>query len=168
MVNQVQLHGTLSKLPKQVKNFLSVFVLVMSFGYGVGVYYISQTSGTSAISLQENYVGNEDDLDAEEMKFKKPEKAILTLVHGHVVSFALIFGMMGFMLFFSSYSKGLVTFLAVEPMVSTLTTFGGIWLIWYGVYWMKYVVIISGTLMHLSFVTQAILLLLDLNRKQNA
>ena len=160
----IHTQGVLSQLPKSLQSFLTVFVLVMSFGYGVGVVYIMKTSGTTALSLQQNYIGNEDDEEAKEMKFKKPEKAILTLVHGHIVSFALIFGSMGLMLMFSSYSQTLVRFLAIEPLISTITTFVGIWLIWSEVYWMKYVVIVSGTLMHLSFATMVVLILLDLNR----
>jgi len=165
---EIQVQGVLSQLPISVKSFLTVFVLVMSFGYGVGVKYIITTSGTSPTSLQQNYLGNEGDEQAEEMKFKKPEKAILTLVHGHVVSFALIFGSMGLMFLFSSYSPSLVRFLAIEPLISTITTFGGIWLIWLGYGWVKYIVILSGTLMHLSFLTLVILLLLDLKRPVRA
>ena len=168
MEKTIQFHNSLVRFPQLVKRFLIIFILVLSFGYGVGVYYISQTSGTTAISLQENYIGNDGDENAEEMKFKKPEKAILTLVHGHVISFALIFGAMGLLMLFSSYSKPTISFLAIEPLISTVTTFGGIWLIWYGVYWMKYVVMVSGTLMHLSFAIMAILLLLDLIRKNEA
>ena len=168
MERDIRILGALPYLPKLVKQFLLVFILVLSFGYGVGVLYISQTSGISPMTVQENYVGNEDDLEAEEMKFKKPEKAILTLVHGHVISFAFIFGVLGFMLMFSSYSTTLIKFLAIEPLISTVTTFGGVWLIWSGVGWMKYVVILSGSLMHLSFVATVVLLGLDLIRKPKA
>ena len=164
-MSTIKIRGILPKLPKQVKLFLSIFILVLSFGYGTGVLYISQTSGVTTKTIQENYIGNEQDEDAEEMKFKKSEKAILTMVHGHIISFALIFGVIGFMLFFSSYSSTLTRFLTIEPLISTVTTFGGVWLIWAGVSWMKYVVIISGALMHGSFAAIAILLLLDLNKK---
>lgn len=163
-MNDINIHGTLQKLPKHAKLFLSIFVLVLSFGYGVGVLYISKTSGISIQTIQENYLGNEDQIEAKEMKFKKPEKAILTLVHGHVISFALIFGIIGFMLLFSSYPKPVLRLLTIEPQISVITTFGGIWLIWVGIHWFKYVVMVSGLLMHISFTLISILLLLDLNR----
>jgi hypothetical protein len=142
-----------------------VFIGILSFGYGTGLVYLNSTSGLSPIGIQEQYIGNEADEEAKEMKFKKPEKAILTLVHGHVISFGLIFFVMGGMMLFSSYGMGLKKFLAIEPLISTVTTFGGIWLMWYGVDWFKYVIIVSGSLMHLSFVTMVILLIRDLLKK---
>ena len=161
----INFDGVLQNLPSFAKHFLIVFIGVLSFGYATGLVYLNSTSGVSPTGIQEQYIGNEADEEAEEMKFKKPEKAILTLVHGHVISFGLIFFAMGGMMLFSSYGMGVKKFLAIEPLVSTVTTFGGIWLMWYGVDWFKYVIIVSGSLMHLSFATMVILLLRDLLKK---
>ena len=164
----IQTRGVLKSLPKIAKRFLIGFILVLSFGYGVGGYYIYQTSGLNSTGIEENYLGNENDELADEMKFRKSEKAILTLIHGHVISFGLIFGVMGLLMIFSSYSQALVSVLSLEPLISIFVTFGGIWLLWLGVGWMKYVIIFSGSLMHLSFITMVILLLLELTRKPKA
>ncbi len=164
-VEELNISGLLGKLPKWAKQFLTVFVLVLSFGYVTGLVYISKSTGVSSGGIEEQYLGNENDLDALEMKFKKPEKAILTLVHGHVVSFSLIFFALGGIFMFSSYSNFLKKVLTIEPLLSTVTTFGGIWLMWLGYGWMKYVVMISGTLMHVSFAVLVVLVLRDLSRK---
>ncbi|MDG2074681.1 MAG: hypothetical protein P8J28_08950, partial [Polaribacter sp.] len=42
-------------------------------------------------------------------------------------------------------------FLAIEPFVSILLTFGGIYFMWLGISWMKYVIMISGILMTVTF-----------------
>ena len=164
-VNELDLTGLLGKLPKWAKQFLMVFVLVLSFGYVTGLVYLNKSTGVSTTGVEEQYLGNENDLDAVEMKFKKPEKAILTLVHGHVVSFSLIFFALGGIFLFSSYNDSLKKVLAIEPLLSTVTTFGGIWLMWLGYGWMKFVIMISGTLMHVSFVVLVVLLIRDLLKK---
>ncbi len=162
----IEPNGLLSKLPQEIKTFLLIFLVTLSFGYIAGVVYISKTSGVSPNEVEEQYRGNEDNEDAEEMKFKKSERAILTLVHGHVITFSLIFLVLGGLFFLTSYPLSLKKVLAFEPLISTVTTFGGVWLMWYGLTWMKYVVMISGTLMHLSFGTLVFLIAKDLtNRK---
>ena len=59
-------------------------------------------------------------------------------------------------------TKGIKYFLMLEPMVSLVVTFGGLWLLWSGVFWMKYIIMISGIMMHLSLVAIILLLLKDL------
>jgi hypothetical protein len=166
-VNELKIKGFLSKLPSGAKQFLMVFLLVLSFGYVTGLVYLNKSTGVSTVGVEEQYLGNENDLDALEMKFKKPEKAILTLVHGHVVSFSLIFFALGGIFLFSSYSDSLKKVLTIEPLLSTVTTFGGIWLMWLGYGWMKYVIMISGTLMHISFAILVVLILRDLWKEQD-
>ena len=164
-VNELKLTGVLGKLPAGAKQFLMVFLLVLSFGYVTGLLYLNKSTGVSTTGVEEQYLGNENDLDAVEMKFKKPEKAILTLVHGHVVSFSLIFFALGGIFLFSSYNDSVKKVLTIEPLLSTVTTFGGVWLMWLGYGWMKYIIMISGTLMHVSFVVLVVLLIRDLLKK---
>ena len=44
----------------------------------------------------------------------------------------------------------------IEPFVSIVFTFGGIYLLWSGITWFKYIIILSGTLMTFSFVIATI------------
>lgn len=167
MNRKIEIQGVLECLPSVVKKFLFVFLLVLSFGYGTGLYYLNKESGVSAQGVEEQYLGNEENEEAEEMKFKMSEKALLTLVHGHVISFGLIFFLLGGMFMFSSYSNNLKLWLGVEPLISTITTFLGVWLLWYDFIWVKYVVIVSGTLMHVSFICLVTLIARDLLKKIN-
>lgn len=148
------------------RKLLLAFVITLSFGYGTGMYYLTLTSGTQTQSIEENYLGNESDENAEVMKFKKPEKEVVSIIHSHVISFSLIFLAIGVLFLMTSFSSWLKTLLVIEPFISIMLTFGGIWLMWKGVAWMKYVIIISGTLMNLTYLLMAGLVLVVLLRRR--
>jgi hypothetical protein len=153
---------TLENLTGLWRKLLISFVVTLSFGYGTGMYYLTLTSGTQTQSIEENYLGNETDESALEMKFKKPEKEVVSIIHSHVISFSLIFIAMGGLLLLTSYPARLKSFLIIEPFVSIILTFGGIWLMWKGIAWMKYLIIISGSLMNLAYLVMALMVLIAL------
>lgn len=155
---------TLENITGHWRILLIAFVITLSFGYGAGMYYLTLTSGVNTQNIEENYLGNEADEAALEMKFKKPEKEVVSIIHSHVISFSLIFLSIGGLFLFTSYSARLKSILVIEPFVSIIITFGGIWLMWKGVGWMKYVIIISGTLMNLAYLVMAALVLVTLIR----
>jgi len=157
---------TLENLTGLWRNLLIAFVITLSFGYGTGMYYLTLTSGVETQSIEENYLGNEADEAALEMKFKKPEKEVISIIHSHVISFSLIFLSIGGLLLLTSYPARLKSILVFEPFISIILTFGGIWLMWKGITWMKYVIIISGTIMNLAYVMMAGLVLVALVRQR--
>ena len=53
----------------------------------------------------------------------------------------------------------------IEPFFSVLITFGGIYLMWTGLLWMKYIVMLSGILMTASFTASAFIILVQLFAK---
>lgn len=158
-------NGLLSSFPKEIKIFIAAFVVILSIGFFTGLLFVSQTSTTSPDGLVENYNGNEEDEDAELMKFKKSEREMLTIVHTHILSMSFIFFLLGGLVWLTKLSKKLKLFLTVEPFVSVLLTFGGIYFLWLGVLWMKYVVIFSGFLMTATFTVSSILVLYQLTLK---
>ena len=155
---------TLKNLTGLWRNLLIAFVITLSFGYGTGMHYLTLTSGIEVKSIEENYLGNESDENADMMKFKKSEKEIISIIHSHAVSFALVFLAIGGLMLMTSYPSRLKSILVIEPFISVIVTFGGIWLMWKGVGWMKYVIIISGTLMNLAYLVMAALVLVALGR----
>ena len=54
----------------------------------------------------------------------------------------------------------------IEPFVSVLLTFGGLYLLWTGMLWMKYVVAFSGVLMTLTFTVSVGIILVQLFTKK--
>jgi len=158
-------NGLLSSFSKEIKIFIATFVVILSIGFFTGLLFVSQTSTTSPEGIVENYNGNEADEEANIMKFKKSELQMLTIVHTHILSMSFIFFLLGGLVWLTKLSKKLKLFLTVEPFASVLLTFGGIYFIWTGVLWMKYVVIFSGFLMTATFSISAILVLYQLTLK---
>ncbi len=161
----MELHGKIHHLPKVAKLLISFFIVTLSFGYYAGLLFVQENTSMTTQGLEEHYLGNEADEEAEIMKFKKAEKEIITTIHNHVISFSLIFLALGGILLITSIPKKLKKLLIVEPFISILLTFGGIWLMWAGVLWFKYVIIFSGTLLTITFILSTLLILIQLFKK---
>ena len=158
----MELNGIIHTFTNQLKLFLAAFIIVLSIGFYTGLLFVSETSSGDPQGIEKNYLGNEDDESAEVMKFKKGSREMLTIVHTHVLSMSFIFFLIGGVLLTTSLPNKLKTFLLIEPFFSVLLTFGGIYLLWLGYSWTKYLVIISGTFMTLSFTAAALIILYQL------
>lgn len=155
----MQLNGLIYTLPKELKLLVAAFVIVLSVGFFTGLLFVSDNSSTNPNGIEEQYLGNENDEEATVMKFKKSEKEMLTLVHNHILSMSIIFFLLGLLVSITDLNKKLKLTLIVEPFVSVILTFGGIYFLWTGVLWMKYIVMFSGALMTICY-TYAILVIL--------
>lgn len=158
----MKLNGLIYTLPKEIKVLISAFVIVLSIGYLGGLIFVGETTSAKPEGIEEQYLGNEDDEDATVMKFKKSEKELLTTVHNHILSMSIIFFLLGGLVSITDLNKRLKRFLVVEPFISVILTFGGIYLLWKGILWMKYVVMISGILMTICFCFAVIIILYQL------
>ncbi|MCD2259670.1 hypothetical protein [Psychroserpens luteolus] len=158
----MKFNGMLYTFPKEIKLLIASFIIVLSVGFYTGLLFVGETSSANPNGIEEQYLGNEDDEDATVMKFKKNEQQMLTLVHGHILSMSIIFFLVGLILSTTKLSKKLKAILIVEPFISVLLTFGGIYFLWKGVFWMKYIVMISGTLMTLTYTTSVLIILYQL------
>ena len=175
---------TLRKLPRFAKLSLTGFVLTLGFGYITGLMYVDDTTALSLKGLEENYNGDsmanesvnddtiidwEDSLEmAEPMKFKKSKQELITIIHTHVISFSLIFLSLSVLLYFTSTPLILKKILIIEPFISIVLTFGGIWLLWLGIDWLKYIVMISGGFLTISFICLCLFILLELMKKNQS
>ena len=162
----MQLHGLIHSFPKHIKIFIASFVVVLSIGYFTGLLFVNQTDSMAPNGIEENYLGNEEIEDAKVMKFQKGEREMLTILHTHILSISFIFFLLGGLVAITSIPKRLKSFLLVEPFVSIVLTFGGIYLMWKGILWMKYIVLISGTIMTLVFMLSAGAVLFQLAKKK--
>lgn len=163
----MELHGLIHQLPKNAKVLIACFVITLSFGFYTGLLFVNENTDSTFQGIEEQYNGNEADEDALEMKFKKPKKEIITMVHNHVLSMSVIFFLIGGLLLMTSISPLRKKILIIEPFLSLLLTFGGIWVMWSGVLWFKYVVMLSGVLMTLTFTASVLIILLQLGKKRN-
>jgi len=152
-------NGLLSTFPKEIRLFIGTFVVILSIGFFTGLLFIKETDSTSPAGIEENYLGNEEDEEATVMKFKKGDREMLTIVHTHILSMSMIFFLLGGLVWLTHLPKKWKLFLTIEPFLSVILTFGGIYLMWKGVSWFKYVVIFSGVLMTLTFTCSAAVVL---------
>ncbi|MFD0762404.1 hypothetical protein ACFQZW_09955 [Lutibacter aestuarii] len=148
----MQIHGQIHHFPKEIKSVILAFIIVLSVGFYGGLSFVNNTTAMQPKGIENHYLGNEDDEDAEVMMFKKNEREILTIVHNHILSMSVIFLLLSLILATTSINKKLKYFLMIEPFFSILLTFGGIYLLWSGITWFKYIIIFSGILMTFSFV----------------
>jgi len=163
----MQLNGLLHTFPKEIKLLIAAFIIVLSIGFFTGLLFVSETSSGNPNGIEENYLGNESDENANIMKFKKSDREMLTLVHNHILSMSIIFFLLGIILSTTKLHKKVKLFLMIEPFFSVIVTFGGIYLLWKGFLWMKYFVIFSGVLMTLTFSIAVIIILVQLFQFKN-
>ena len=162
----MQLNGLLYTFSKEIKLLIGAFIIVLSIGFFTGLLFVGETSSANPNGIEEQYLGNESDEDAEIMKFKKSDQEMLTLVHNHILSMSIIFFLVGMILSTTKLNKKLKLFLMIEPFASVLLTFGGIYLLWNGLFWMKYIIMFSGTLMTLTYSCSIVIILLQLFQNQ--
>ncbi len=162
----MQINGLIFTLPKEIKLLIGAFVIVLSIGFYTGLLFVGETSTANPNGIETQYLGNEDDENAKVMRFKKSDKEMLTLVHNHILSMSIIFFLLGLLVAVTKLNNKFKLFLIIEPFVSVILTFGGLYLLWAGVLWMKYVVVFSGILMTLTFSLSALIVLKQLFKKR--
>ncbi len=162
----MQLNGLILTLPRELKLLIGAFIIVLSIGFYSGLLFVGETSSANPNGIEEQYLGNEADENAEVMRFKKSNQEMLTLVHNHILSMSIIFFLVGILVAITKLNKKLKLFLMIEPFLSVLLTFGGLYLLWSGLLWMKYIVMISGILMTLTFTFSILVILKQLVQKE--
>tara|TARA_B110000967_G_scaffold182121_1_gene199815 strand:+ start:303 stop:797 length:495 start_codon:yes stop_codon:yes gene_type:complete len=163
----MELHGLIQTFPKYVKLFIASFVVVLSIGYSTGLLFVRQTQSVSPDGIEQNYLGNEDIENVKVMKFEKGAREMLTIIHTHILSMSFIFFFLGGLLAMTSIPKRWKAFLMIEPFFSILITFGGIYFMWMGVIWLKYIVMLSGVLMTLAYFVSAGVVLYECFKNKN-
>lgn len=159
----MKLDGLIFILPKELKLLIAAFCITLSVGFFSGITFVSKTTENTATGIEENYLGNEDNENAPVMKFKKSEKEILSIIHSHVLSMSVIFFLTGLLISITSLQVKYKLFLMIEPFLSIPLTFGGIYFLWKGFFFMKYIILFSGILMTLSFSIAIIVILFQLS-----
>lgn len=161
----MQVHGIIHSFPKEIKALIAVFLVVLSIGFYTGLTFVNETTTSSPEGIESHYNGNEADENATVMQFKKSKREVLTLVHNHILSLSIIFFILSLILSTTSINKKLKHFLMFETFASVLLTFGGIYLLWLNIGWMKYVIMISGIAMTLSYTISVFMIIFELLKK---
>ena len=157
----MKLSGELNQLPRDFRILICCFVIVLNFGFFTGFNFVRVSTSLNAKGIEQNYLGNEEDEQSEVMQFKKSEKEILTLIHNHVLSLSMVFFIMAVLLYMTSTPQPMKSFLLFEPFISLILTFGGIYVMWLGLTWFTYVIMISGMAMVISLLLMSVLIIRD-------
>ncbi len=140
--------------PAPYRRLVQVFLSMVLFGYAVGFLNLVATDQTTPTGIATHLRGlPEEALDtAEEIILPKPLKELIITTHNHLLGLAAIFGLVGFLFLHTGFSSPRVRLLlAVEPMISLMITFAGIWLTWFFGEAFAMVVLLGGILTHPIF-----------------
>ena len=152
----------LRNLPKELKILVLLFLMTMLFGYGASFVLVLDQTGLSPSGIEENYNGNEDNEEADTIKFRKSKFEMLTSIHSHIFTLGLIFLATGTMAYFTGLPQRIKVLLMVEPLISLVVTFASLIFLWQGYLPFKYLAYLSGALMHGVFVITLLLLIREL------
>lgn len=157
----------LNQLNSGLRCFLAIFLLVLAIGVSIGLIYVCTTTNINPSGTVEHYAGSEtDEIDIPE-KYPKSLEAMLLTTHTHVIAFAVIFLLMGWLFYYNSIIRGKWKYVfMIEPLIATLVTFGSIWGIRFCSSSFVFLTILSGILMYLSFYVMTAILLYDLTLKK--
>lgn len=153
------LKGLIYQFPKEIKFLIVAFICTLSIGFYSGISFVRTTTNANPTGIEQRYLGNEDDENATKMMFKKSEGEIMTTVHSHILSLSVIFFLVSLLLSTTDISQKLKLLLMIEPFFSLVFTFGGIYLLWKDIYFMKYVIMISGFLMTATYTASIFIIL---------
>jgi len=159
----------LYEFPRKLKGLFFLTTLNLTIGVGIGLYYVGYTTQYSSNGTVEHFAGSKisEDFDIP-AKYPKPFSELLNTTHNHVISMTFIFFIIGGIFYFNSIITGAMkTILIVEPFLSIVMTFGGIWFVRFIHPGFSYLVILSGILMYLSYFVMASIILYELSIKSS-
>ena len=159
-------NGAIYQFPKEIKALIIAFICTLSIGFYSGISFVRSTTNANPSGIEQRYLGNEDDENAKKMMFKKSEGEIMTTVHSHILSLSVIFFLVALILSTTVINQKLKLFLMIEPFFSLVLTFGGIYLLWKEIHWMKYVIMFSGFLMTATYTASIFIILKQLLSKR--
>ncbi|MEM1340451.1 MAG: hypothetical protein AAF717_19525 [Bacteroidota bacterium] len=154
----MQLKGKLLETSRETRSLIVLYLVITSIGFLSALQFVDRTTSGTPKGIQENYLGNEEDLQATELKFAMSERQILNIIHAHMLSIGMLFFILALLVATTPLGGILRKLLLFEPLVSVFLTFGGIYWLWKGILWMRYVVMLSGILMTLSYILSIVVL----------
>lgn len=141
--------------------FITTFLVVLTMGYLIGLFFVEHTSSMSSVGIQEQFRGTAE--NAAEIKYEKSVNEMYVFLHNHILSLSLVFLSLGGIFYFSSIvSEGVKRFLMVEPLIAIVTTFGGIALVRFVSPMLSWLVMISGASLFICYVVMVFLILKEL------
>ena len=158
----------LNELDKYYRIALTAFIIVLTVGVSLGLLYVMETTGVTPDGTIEQFNGSESsNIDIPD-KYAKRYSDMLLTTHNHIISFSMIFILLGFIFLHNSIlTRRMTILLVVEPFIATITTFGSLWLVRYCSPSFVWLTIISSTFLYISFYIIVLISIYDLLFKTN-
>lgn len=160
----------LTELEAGLKNFLFYYLITVTIGILVGLIFLGISSEYTPEGTVEHIRGSEvkGDFDIPE-KYPKAAVDLLITTHNHILGFAFLILSVGLIFYFNSSIKGVWKYIImIEPLISSVITFGSIWLIRFvdpGFLWLT---IASSVLLYLSLFIMIFVSMYELKIKKSA
>lgn len=127
------------ELPRSVRHLLAAFLLTSMIGFTLGTIFVDHTTRSVPTGIAERFRGSESmGIDLEqlpverEIQYEKSPSEMLNVTHTHILALSLLFLLTGAIFSLSTgIPPRLKYFLIIEPFVSLILTFGGMWLVRY-------------------------------------
>ena len=139
----------LKDLDQTAKYFLALFLLTISIGITIGLFYVYLTTDLNNQGIVEQFNGSAVQGNDIPVKFEKPLENMILTTHNHINTFSIITLLIGIIFYFNSIVSGKIKlFFILEPFISILLTFSSMWMMRYFHENFVYLVIISAVLMY--------------------
>lgn len=132
--------------PLSLKLVLSLFLLLVSIGYLVGLINIHLKTNMSYTGVVSHYRGN-----PEEMKFPKSFGDLVQEQHVHIFGISMLFVLTGVIFSFTSLPEKVKALFVTLPFAAMLFDLGSFWLLRFVSVAFGWLAIISGATMAVSF-----------------
>ena len=159
----------LKDLENDLKYFLIIFLATLGIGIFVGLSYVYLTTEMTPTGTVDRFNGSEVLENEIPEEFPKPIESMVLTTHDHVLNFAMISFLIGIIFYFNSQIIGrMKLFLMIEPFISTIITFGSLWLMRYTNDIFIYLVILSAIAMHICWYVMIGTCILELIKKNGS
>lgn len=147
--------------PAHYRKLIAVFMTVALTGFLVGAVFLEVTTHMTPQGVVTQYKGSnpEQAEQVQEMKFPKPAKDMLVTTHNHILGLSSLFLLVGFLYLHTGEQQKWKAWVAAEPLISLVVTFGGLWIVRYLWEPFVYIVILSGILMISTFIWMSLAVL---------
>jgi hypothetical protein len=148
----------LGKLPKDVKVFLTMFLICMGIGYLLAILNIQVAEGLSYQGIADHYRGNEA-----KMIYAPEMEHITSISHTHMLSMGMMFFCMGVVFIFTkTLPLWLKKFVLVDSFVAVMIAVSSFWLIRYVAAPFAVLMILSGMLLGICALFETIVPLYEI------
>ncbi len=157
-------------LPLHVRQLLTAFLITVSIGFTLGAFFVEHTTSLDPPGIAERFKGTEEmgiDIDSlpegRELQAEKSKSDLLNITHTHILALSMVFLLVGGIFSYTTILPAwLKSFVLIEPFVSLVATFGGMWLVRYGSAGWSWLLAASGLLMFACFSAMAAVSIIEM------